>query len=108
MFVFAWLYTYVCTYVHTVWRETLAGETLANLANDHEFAKFEPAKFYALNRDESCAAVMGAGYIPLLDHPYITTSPLCMQRTRIMLTLSSLDSHLATPLSCIHCHNVDL
>ena len=29
-----------------LWR----GETLANLANDHKFAKFFPTKFYASNR----------------------------------------------------------
>ena len=42
---------YVTRSYHVIYHMegTLAGEMLANLTNDHKFAKFSPTKFYALN-----------------------------------------------------------
>ena len=37
---------YVLSIAVYVWRETLAVETLVNLVNDSQFAKFISAKFY--------------------------------------------------------------
>ena len=73
----------------TVWREILAGETLVNLENDHEFVKFTPAKLLKSLMTKAC---IGHFIIPprLMNIEQIDGIPLGTWPTTCSMWLISL------------------
>ena len=67
----------------TVWRETLA-----NLVNDHKFAKFKSSKFYFSNKSRDLEAQLALLYLAiLLIDNFITIRDYVAIRTFIKLLI---------------------